>query len=250
MAGPYLNEEGYEVPENKILVVPFSQDHDGFYNEIIQPLKNNPKRHWFDPHFYYCLPLTIGNQYGFLIRSMRDYNIWWDGTENDAQIEFLNNDNAEKQGVEAKFRHGIITIQNHFSLKTPPGINLMTIQPPNMYIPGTVAMTGVIEADQIRRDFTFNFKVTVPNLLIGVRKGDPVGAFIPIQRYFVDKFDLELVTENMGDVLHANEIQDQQTLSNERAYVDIHKPHFSGRKYFNGIHADGKKYKDHQKRLK
>lgn len=249
MAGPYLNQEGYEVPENKILVVPFSQDNDGYYKEIIEPLKGNPKRHWFDSHFYYCLPLTIGNQYGFIVKSMLDYNLWWDGTENDAEIEFLNSDNLHKQNVETKFRHGIVTIQNHFSLKTPPGINLMTIQPPNMFIPGTFAMTGVIETDQIRRDFTFNFKITVPKTLIGVRKGDAVGAFIPIQRYFVEKFDVELLTDHMGDVVHLNEIQDQATLANERAYVDVDKPHSSGRRYFNGLHADGEKYADHQKRL-
>ena len=33
------------------------------------------------------------------------------------------------------------------------------------------------------------------------------------------------------------------------AHEDKEKPHESGRKYFNGYHADGEKFKDHQKRL-
>jgi hypothetical protein len=30
---------------------------------------------------------------------------------------------------------------------------------------------------------------------------------------------------------------------------DKEKAHYSGRKYFNGIHAFGQKFKDHQKRV-
>ena len=40
----------------------------------------------------------------------------------------------------------------------------------------------------LRCDFTFNLKITVPNMLVSVKKGDALGAFIPIPRYFVDGF--------------------------------------------------------------
>jgi hypothetical protein len=36
MPGPYINDDGYEVPENTILVVPHAVDHDGFYKEILK----------------------------------------------------------------------------------------------------------------------------------------------------------------------------------------------------------------------
>jgi hypothetical protein len=249
MSGPYINEPGYEVPENTILIVPSAVDHDGFYKEVVKPLKGNPKRDWFSSHFYYCLPLTIANQYGFLIESLRDFEVIWPGGEQDVQITFLNDDNNNKQIIKNGFRNGIITVQNMFAIKTPIGINVMTIQPPNMFIPGCVSMTGVIETDQIKRDFTFNIKVTVPNLKITVKKGDPLGAFIPIPRYFVDNFDARLVTDIFDRALHVNEVQEAINLGNERLTTDKTKPHESGRRYFNGINFDGTPYPNHQKRV-
>ena len=252
MAGPYLNDSGFEVPDNTVLVVPTSTSNDGFYKEVILPLKGEIKRDWFNPHFYYCLPINIGNQYGFVIKSLRDFEVTWNGvmeTANDLEINFLNEDNAGKQFIKGGFSNGVLTIQNCFSLKTPPGVNLMTIQPPNMYIPGCVAMTGVIETDQIRRDFTFNIKITIPNYKITIKKGDALGAFIPVPRYYVDAFDLKLVTDVFDKSLHVNETDDVIELSRQRLGEDVEKPHMSGRKYFNGVHAYGEQYKDHQKRL-
>jgi hypothetical protein len=252
MLKQYINDPGYEVPENTILIVPNSIGSTGFYEEIVFPLKGHIKRDWFNEHFYYCLPINIGNQYGFVVKSLRDFTIKWDGTFNktkDISINFLNNDNEDKQIIASAFGNGVVTIQNHFSIKTPPGINIMTIQPPNMFIPTCVSMTGVIETDQIRRDFTFNIKMTVPEYEITIKKGDPLGAFIPIQRRFVDNFNISLVSDIFDERLHFNEIEEMYTLSEERQTVDKNKPHASGRKYFNGIHSTGKKYPDHQKRL-
>jgi hypothetical protein len=118
-----------------------------------------------------------------------------------------------------------------------------------MFIPACVAMTGVIETDQIRRDFTFNLKITVPNYKITVKKGDPLGAFLPIPRYYVDKFDVDLVTSFFDKNLQLNETAEVVELSRQRQNEDLQKPHKSGRKYFNGIHAYGEPYKDHQKKL-
>lgn len=249
MTGPYMNDPGYEVPENTIVVVPSSLTNDGYWSEIIQPLLGEVKRDWFTSHFYYCLPLNIGNQHGFIIKSLRDFDIIWDGTNNDAEITFLNNDNEHKQYIKGGFSQGIITIQNRFALKTPMGVNIMTIQPPNMFIPGCVAMTGVIETDQIRRDFTFNFKITVPNLKIEIRKGDPLGAFIPVPRNFINSFKLDLIDNLFEKQLHENELEEQTRLSIERSTTDKTKPHESGRRYFNGVHSDGSTYPDHQKKL-
>jgi hypothetical protein len=249
MGSPYINDIGYEVPENKILIVPNAVNAITYFEEIIDPLKGKAKREWFDAHAYYCLPLTIGNQYGFLIKSMRDFDIIWGGTTKDAEITFLNNDNEEKQYIKNGFGSGIVTIQNNFALKTPPNINIMTIQPPNLFIPGCIALTGVIECDNIRRDFTFNFKVTVPNIVISVRKGDPLGAFIPIPRNFVEKFSVEKVENYFNDDLIQKENEESQRLSTERVTVDLEKNHQSGRRYFKGVHTDETKYVNHQKNM-
>jgi len=253
MAGPYLNDPGHEVPENTILVVPHNFGEDGFYKDIIEPLKGQIKREWFNEHYYHCLPLNIGNQQGFVIKSSCDFSMMWDGSSrnpNDIIFEFPDAGNFKKQSITCGFAEGVVTIQNKFALKTPPGINLMTIQPPNMFLPGCISMTGVIETDQIRRDFTFNIKITIPNYKINIKKGDVLGAFIPIPRYFTDNFEVKLITDIFDQSYHKTELQDSQELNRQRKGEDLEKPHESGRKYFNGIHAFGEKYADHQKKIK
>lgn len=253
MAGPYLNDPGHEVPENKILVVPHTLYDDGFYKDVIEPLKGKIKRDWFNPHAYYCLPLNIGNQYGFIIKSTSDFSMTWDGSinnPNDITFEFPQDYSDAKQIVKCGFAEGVVTIQNRFALKTPPGVNLMTIQPPNMFIPGCIAMTGVIETDQIRRDFTFNIKVTVPNYKINIKRGDPLGAFIPVPRYFVDSFDLDLITNIFDKKYHEAELHHSNEFNRQRNTEDLQRTHQSGRKYFDGLHAFDEKFFDHQKRIK
>jgi len=249
MSGPHINDPGYEVPENTIVVVPHTQGQTGFYEEILLPLKGESKRDWFTSHFYYCLPLTIGNQYGIAVRSAFTFEAHWPGGEAPAVLTFERTFDVPQQAISTHFQNGIITFQNFFALKTPPGINLMTIQPPNMFIPGCVAMTGVVETDQIRRDFTFNLKITVPNYTIKVNKGDIIGAFIPIPRYFVDKFEVSLVTDLFDADLHLNETKESKLLGIERSTTDKEKNHLAGRRYFKGLHSDNTPYTDHQKTI-
>ena len=52
MDGQFINDPELKVPENKIIVVPFDINGDGFYKEIVYPLKGETKRDWFNSHFY------------------------------------------------------------------------------------------------------------------------------------------------------------------------------------------------------
>jgi hypothetical protein len=250
----YINDPGLEVPEGKILVVPFPDrpDQEQEYPNVLESLKGNIKREWFNNHFYYCLPINIGNQYGFVLKSAYDFDAVWDGSvnnPNDIEVTIYNDYGVDMQTIKPGFAEGVLTIQNRFHLKTPPGVNLMTIQPPNMYIPGMVCMTGVIETDQIRRDFTFNIKMTDPGRVVRVNRGDPLGAFIPVPRYFVDSFELDGVSKYFNQEILNNEFEDGNELGRQRMTEDKEKAHESGRKYFNGEHAFGQKYLDHQKRI-
>jgi hypothetical protein len=229
---------------NYLTIVPHQLGTDGFYTEIIQNLAGESKRDWFTSHFYYCLPLTVGNQYGFIVKSTRDFDVIWGGGLGPAHITFTDTCDSPKQIISNGFGSGIITIQNFFGIHAPEGVNIMTMQPPNSFIEGCTAMTGVIEADNIKRDFTFNLKVTVPNHKISVKKGDALGAFIPVPRFFVDSFKLKLIDD---EELHKEYVEESNRLGLERDTVDKDKPHQSGRRYFHGEHTDGTPYKNHQK---
>ena len=99
--------------------------------------------------------------------------------------------NKKHPRIDSHFGEGIITIGTPFILRTPPGINIMTINPPNYIIPNITVMTGVIETDNLRRNFTFNLKIQMPNIRVTVPAGTPLAGFIPIPRYFADNFELK-----------------------------------------------------------
>ena len=193
-----INDGINNVPEKTIAVFSdatsnyiSSKDKNRLSNLIEKPSK---KRDWFTPHFYKCLPLAIGNQYGFVIKSEFDFGFIWNGQEGRDGITLFFNENEEDLSkkyprIESHFGSGIITINPPLWLRTPPGVNLMTINPPNFIIPNITVMAGVIETDNLRRNFTFNLKIQIPNLEVFIPKGTPLAAFIPIPRYYCDSFD-------------------------------------------------------------
>jgi len=154
------------------------------------------------------------------------------------------------QTISSHFGMGTFTIQNRFTFRTPPGVNLMTINPPNHWIDGIQHMTGVVETDNLRRDFTFNLRITRKNEKIIINKGDYIGCVLPIPRYFVDGFSLK----NFEDILTPEQIlEEQQAMADfgdERRNLDRSKPHGNGRRYFNGEDVYGCPFSDHQKKIK
>jgi len=249
----FINSEGNNVPENKIVVMPhhWSYPKHGDYDNIIVDFRSNPKRDWFTAHFYYCLPIGIGNQYGFGVKSMYNIRAIWNGGQNaDDTIFQVEDEGTEQQLVASQFGSGILTFQNNFMFRTEPGVNIMVFPPPNHFIPGISSMTGVIETDNLRRDFTFNLKITEPNREVFIKKGDIISAFMPIQRYYIDKFDLVNASDIFSNDTLEKERNEVHLFNEQRLGEDMKKPHESGRKYYHGLHADSSKYPDHQKRVR
>jgi len=212
--------------------------------------KPNKKRDWFDPHFYRCLPLTIGNQYGFMISLEYDVTFEWNGGNNpeDTRI-YLNKKIGQSYfpQITNRFGFGIFTINTPYFFRTPPGVNLMTINPPNYIIPNVTVMTGVIETDNLRQNFTFNLKIQMPNIKITIPAGYPLATFMPIPRYYCDKFNLDFA-ENIFN----KEIIDEELLAikDTREYRETVEPtlkHGVGKRYMQGKDVYLNTFKDHQK---
>lgn len=240
------------IPKNKIVTICENSEFENSNELVILPLKGINKRDWFVNHAYFCLPLVIGNQMGFGIKSLKTFSVEWNGgdSKNDTIVEILDNgDYPSHQHINSHFGMGTITIQNRFTFRTPLGINLMTINPPNYWIDGIQHMTGVIETDNLRRDFTFNLKITRKNEKIIVNKGELIGCVIPTPRYFIDSFSLE----RGEDIFTKEEIEEERLAMKdfgiERATKDVKKPHGNGRRYFNGEDVYGCPFHDHQKKL-
>ena len=248
-----LNQE-INVPDKTIAVFVNSESRDlGLTNTRVNNfLERSPKkRSWFTPHFYRCLPLVVGNQHGFVISSEFDFAIEWNGGPTKEDVSRSLHEKPEDlinffPRVDSHFGAGVVTINPPFVLRTPLGVNLMTISPPNFIIPNVTVMTGVVEADNLRRNFTFNLKIQMPNIKTMIPKGSPLAAFIPIPRHYSDDFALKF----------AEEIFDQQTIDEEnkaakdadiyRKTVEVDMPHGVGRSYFKGEDVYGNKFPEHQ----
>lgn len=262
MTEKFINDVGNEVPKNTIMFLHTNRYRKERHNlsEIIEPLAGQPKRDWFDDNFYRCLPLTIANQYGFVLKSALDLTIKWDGdVEHEVEIlfdetseYFRGNDPLSIQQFLGNFKNGIMSIVNFCNLRTPPGINLMVIQPPNMINnPDLFVMSGVIETDNLRSVFTFNLRVLTPNKEIKIKRGDPIAAFIPIPRYFVENFELKSAEEYFDQDTLDSEHKQLELFFWERHVLDaVTKKYGSGRRYYQGIHHDDSKFKDHQKKIR
>jgi hypothetical protein len=240
------------VPKGKIITITEKSEFENSNDIVLESLRGHLKRDWFVPHTYFCLPLVIGNQMGFVVKSLKTFTIEWNGgiTPNDTEVEIL--DNGEYPGyqyITSHFGMGTVTIQNRFTFRTPSGVNLMTINPPNHFIDGIHHMTGVVETDNLRRDFTFNLKVTRPNHKIIINKGDYIGCVVPTSRYFVDGFDLEKAENILSKEEIELERKAMRDFGIERQTVDRENPHGNGRRYFNGEDVYSCPFPDHQKRI-
>lgn len=244
------------VPDKKIAVIPIIPDSgvetfDMDFSTFIKPLNKDHKRDWFTPNFYRCLPLSIGNMQGFVFSVPFSFTVFWNGgkKQEDINIEILNDipkkiQNMNHVNIQSEFGNGIFTAHFPVILKTPPGINLMTIAPPNFPVPGISPMTGVIETDNLRFTFTLNFKIDLVNTVIKIEKDYPIMGIIPIPRYFCDSFEL----------VNAYDIFEKEIVEEERQVVKEHSNLRDSNKYtenadglyFKGKDIRGNKFKDHQ----
>ena len=250
-----INDGINDVPNETITVFTNTKIHDpDLTQERILNMVKKPdkKRDWFSPHFYRCLPLTIGNQYGFTVSSEFDITFEWNGGDSKESIFFKfdeNKGNLDKlyPRIESHFGHGIITIVTPYFFRTPPGVNLITMNPSNYVIPNVTVMTGVIETDNLRRSFTFNLKIQMPNIRTTIPAGYPLAAFMPIPRYYSDKFNLDFAENLFNKDIVDEEIKAENDAVNYRENVEPTLKNGVGKHYMQGKDVYGNVFRDHQK---
>lgn len=247
------------VPENTIVAVPIilsnGQVFSGNVSDFIRPLNDTHERDWFTSNFYKCLPLSIGNMQGFVFSVPFDFSVIWDGTNDIRGLQIILENKSELKGIgvslSSQFGHGILTINMPVILKTPVGVNIMTIAPPNFPIFGISPMTGVVESDNLRFTFTINLKVDITNTEIYVKKDYPLAGLLPIPRYFCDSFTLV----NAYDIINTELIQEEQevikkhsifrALTNKKMYNNT-LPYKGDGTYYKGTDILGNNFSDHQ----
>ncbi len=230
-----INDMDNRIPDDTIAVITEHDEYNKDYvDSIVESLRGNIKRDWFIPHTYQCPPLTLANQMGFLIKSISDFRVKWTGGYEMEDVIVENDNPTDNQFVVTHFGMGVFTIQNRFTFRTPPGVNLMLINPPNMFKDGIHQMTTILETDNLRRDFTYNMRITRPNIWIEFKVGDPIGCIIPTPRGFIDGFNVKMGEDIFDKKMIDNERDIMQEFGEERRTSDPHKPKGNGRRYYKG----------------
>lgn len=249
-----INDGINDIPSNSISIFPNKLENGEYVpfesiSRIIE--KPSKKRDWFTPHFYRCLPLTIANSYGFIIKTEFDFGFQWNGGEDIKDVSLYFNKSPQEMNnlypsIVSHFGSGIITVSMPFSIRTPPEVNIMTINPPNYIIPNITVMSGVVETDNLRRDFTFNLKIQTPNVMTFIDAGTPIAAFIPVPRYFSDSFEIVEAKNLFSQDLIEEEFKALQKAEEIRTNLKKESKTAVDRLYLSGTDVYGNKFKDHQ----
>jgi hypothetical protein len=250
LGGYMINDGINDVPKNTIALFHNTPDKNLSSDEMLQNITKPPKkRDWFSSNFYNCLPLMIGNQYGFIVTLNYGVNIMWNGGDgkDDINVSYIIPDTLKEKDPTtfSHFGNGILTVSLESVIRTPTGINLMTINPPNYILKNVTVLTGVVESDNLRMPFTINLRIHEPNIITSFPAGTPIAAFIPIPRMFADQFELR----NATDIFEDKIVQEELEVSEMSHYTrDSQNKNRLGpdRNYFRGLDILGNKFKEHQ----
>lgn len=147
------------------------------------------ERDWMDQtgskFAYRCLPLTIANCHGWVVRNPQAFSARWNGgiSEHDS-LEFR----MEGQPVPhapppaSVFGYGVLTFHIGAVFRTSPGWNLLTTGPFNDAKPGIAPLTGVMETDWSPYEFSVNWRFTEPNRWVRFECGEPYCMVFPVRR--------------------------------------------------------------------
>ena len=140
---------------------------------------------------YRCLPLVVGNQYGWEILSTHHLRAIWDGTSGPEGLVVENLSGDGDLHASSHFGEGVLTFQIPFLFQTPEGWNLMVRGPSNNPKDGIAPLDGIVETDWTHSTFTMNWRFTRA-CTVEFTLGEAICLFFPIQRGVLEKFRGEL----------------------------------------------------------
>ena len=181
------------VEENTVLVIPDLLEGEDERRLLEVFRVPSEKRAWFSPHFYKDNKLSRGNTLGFIVSAEYDFTLSWDGTEGpDSIILDFHNTKEHMQSLfpmlSSDLGKGILSVKFPMKLQTSPGVQLMTVQPPNYVIPNLVVLTQVLETGIEEQELVIHIKVPLPHVKVKVEAGAPLAGIIPVIANFADGF--------------------------------------------------------------
>jgi hypothetical protein len=149
-----------------------------------------PTRDWMDAANqmfpYRCLPMTIASQMGWDIINPQTFKVNWNGGDAPLDVKISWPTAKTSNLPMSHFGLGTLTFSLHHLFKTPEGVNLLVMGPPNSPKEGIYPLMGVVETDWLPATFTMNWILTRPNFDVIFEAGEPFCRIIPIPRYITE----------------------------------------------------------------
>ena len=137
------------------------------------------KRDWMNTpgNFpYRCLPLTIANAAGWIIRAPCPFVAHWNGgrAPNDVMLYFEPEHAAYAQHIDSNFGHGVITFHFPMLFRSSHATSLRVSGIPNLPKYNALGLEGIVETDWLPFTFTMNWKLVRPFIPVPFAKDEPI----------------------------------------------------------------------------
>ncbi len=149
--------------------------------------RNIPKR---------CLPLTMANRAGWVVRTPVGFKATWGGKTESASLKIEVTDGEERlgAGITNSFGSGIISFVIPWLFRTSPGIGMLVRGPTNFSVDGATPLDGFVETDWSPYTFTMNWRVLRRNKPVFFKKGDPFVMLTPFPTDLLERFDVQFAS--------------------------------------------------------
>jgi hypothetical protein len=207
-----------------------------------------------------CLPLLMGNEYGWVLLNNQTVTVRWSGEDNPGALEVEYGGVPPSDGhARSLFGYGIVTFLVPYLFRTPPGWDLMVRGQTNEPKDGVVALDAIVETDWAYSPFTMNWKLTRPGE-VTFEAGEPICMVLPQRRQDLESFTPEIRSAAEDEDVAAGwaaatrsrqELQRAKFLAQHSASFQESLDQWEAR-YFRGKKPDGEPAPEHKtkRRLK
>jgi hypothetical protein len=200
-----------------------------------------------------CLPLLMANQAGWLVLSVREVQVTWNGDDDLQGVDIRYQGDVPLYPARSHFGCGIVTWNLPWVFRTPPGCDLLVRGPANWPKDGAAPLEGLVETDWSAASFTMNWKLTRPGLTVTFHAGDPLCMLVPQKGA-----ELEAFTPRLYDAITDSGLRHEyETWAAARGEFlrDLTRPGSAAaeagwqKDYFQGRRGDGSRHPTHRTRL-
>lgn len=220
---------------------------------VIEPA--SPRRRWMDEFAngfpYRCLPLSIANQCGWVVRCPVGFAATWYGGQAATSVRLSFDEHPERfcKEITSHFGGAVLTFSLPWLFRTAPGVCLYVRGLPNSFRAGATALDAIVETQWAPMTFTMNWKLHDEHRTVRFEQGDAIALLMPVSLPLIESTEPRIRPIDADPALAAefrawSAYRSGFIERTDRAPEEWQKDYMAGR------HVDGKAEPEHKSRLK